>query len=34
MSHMWPDVHTVTTYYKVEVNTDKVKPDEQHREYR
>jgi len=34
MSHMWPEAHTVTTYYKVEVNTDKVKLDEQHREYR
>ena len=34
MSHMWPQVHTVTTYYRVEVNTDKVKPDEQHREYK
>ncbi len=34
MSHMWPQVHTVTTYYGVEVNTDKVKPDEQHREYK
>ena len=34
MSHFWPTAHTVTTYYKVEVNTDKVKPDEQHRDYR
>jgi len=34
MSHMWPEAHTVTTYYKVEVNTDKIKLDEQHREYR
>jgi len=34
MSHMWPDVHAVTTYYKVEVNTDEVKLDEQHRDYR
>jgi len=24
----------VTTYYKVEVNTDNVKPDKQHRDYR
>jgi len=34
MSHIWPDVHTVTTYYRVKVNTDKVKPDKQHREHR
>jgi len=34
MSHMWPQTHTVTTYYKVEVNTDKVKPDKQHRDHR
>ena len=34
MSHMWPEAHTVTTYYKVEVNTGKVKLDEQHRECR
>lgn len=34
MSHMWPEVHTVTTYYKVEVNSEKVKLDKQHREYR
>jgi len=34
MSHMWPTAHTVTTYYKVEVNSDKVRLDEQHREYR
>jgi len=33
-SHIWPEVHTVTTYNRVEVNTDKVKLDEQHREYR
>jgi len=34
MSHMWPEVHTVTTIYRVEVDTDKVKPDQQHRDYR
>jgi len=34
MSHMWPTAHTVTTYYKVEVNSDKVKPDKQHRDCR
>ena len=34
MSHLWPTVHTVTTYYKVEVNTYKVKLDKQHRDYR
>jgi colanic acid biosynthesis protein WcaH len=34
MSHMWPEVHTVTTYYKVEVDSDKVKLDEQHRDHR
>ncbi|MBW1669568.1 MAG: NUDIX domain-containing protein [Deltaproteobacteria bacterium] len=33
-SHIWPIANTVTTYNRVEVNTDKVKPDEQHREYR
>jgi len=32
--HMWPEAHTVTTYYRVEVDSDKVKLDEQHREYR
>jgi len=31
---MWPEAHTVTTYYKVEVNTDKVKLDKQHRDNR
>ena len=34
MSHIWPEAHTVTTYYKVEVDSDKVKLDKQHREYR
>jgi len=34
MSHIWPQAHTVTTYYKVEVDSDKVKPDQQHRDYR
>ena len=34
MSHMWPEVHTVTTYYKVEADSDKVKLDEQHRDHR
>jgi colanic acid biosynthesis protein WcaH len=34
MSHMWPEAHTVTTYYRVQVNSDKVKLDEQHRDYR
>ena len=34
MSHIWPETHTVTTYYKVEVDSDKVKLDEQHRDYR
>ena len=33
MSHIWPTANTVTTY-RVEVNTGKVKLDEQHREYR
>jgi len=23
MTHLWPETHTVTTYYKVEVNSDK-----------
>jgi len=32
MSHVWPEAHTVTTIHRVE--TDKVKPDQQHREYR
>jgi len=31
---MWPTAHTVTTYYKVEADSDKVKLDEQHRDYR
>ena len=34
MSHIWPEAHTVTTIYRVEVDTDRVKPDEQHRDYR
>jgi len=34
MSHIWPEAHTVTTYYKIEVDSDKVKLDKQHREYR
>ena len=32
MSHIWPEAHTVTTIHRVE--TDKVKLDEQHRDYR
>ena len=24
MTHLWPETHTVTTYYKVEVNSDKI----------
>jgi len=31
---MWPYAHTVTTYNRVEVDSDKVKLDKQHREYR
>ena len=27
MSHFWPTAHTVTTYNRVEVDSDKVKPD-------
>ena len=34
MSHIWPEAHTVTTIYRVEVYTDKVKPDKQHRDHR
>jgi len=34
MSHFWPTAHTVTTYYRVEVDSDKVKLDEQHRDHR
>lgn len=34
MSHIWPEAHTVTTYYRVEVDTHKVNPDEQHRDHR
>jgi len=34
MSHFWPAAHIVTTYYNVEVNTDKVKLDKQHRDCR
>jgi len=34
MSHIWPIANTETTYYKAEVNTDKVKLDKQHRDYR
>ena len=34
MSHIWPEAHTVTTYFRVEVDSDEVKLDEQHRDYR
>jgi len=34
MSHFWPTVNTVTNYYKVKADSDKVKLDEQHRDYR
>jgi len=34
MSHIWPEAHTVTTYFKVEVDSDQVKLDEQHRDYK
>ena len=33
ISHILPQTHTVTTIHRVEVDTDKVKPDQQHREY-
>jgi len=32
MSHVWPEAHTVTTIHRVE--TDKVKPDQQHRDHK
>ena len=34
MSHHWPEVHTVTTYFRVEVDSDKIKLDKQHRDCR
>jgi len=34
MSHIWPEAHTVTTYFRVEVDSDQVKLDEQHRDYK
>jgi len=34
MSHIWPEAHTVTTYFRVEVDSDKVKLDPQHSDYK
>lgn len=34
MSHFWPDVHTITTYYLVYVETEDVKLNEEHRDYK
>jgi len=33
MSHIWPEAHAVTTYYKVEVDSDNVKMNDEHRNY-
>ena len=32
MSHYWPNTHTVTTYYVVEVDSDEILMNEEHRE--
>ena len=34
MSHIWPEAHAVTTYYKVEVDSDNVKMNDEHRNYK
>ncbi len=34
ISHIWPQAHTVTTIYKVQVGTDEVKMNEEHRDYK
>ena len=34
MSHLWPNVHTVTTYFTIQVNSEEVKPNDEHRDYR
>ena len=34
MGHHWPNTHTVTTYYIVRVASDKIKMNNEHREYK
>ena len=34
MSHLWPNVHTVTAFYHIEVADDKVKMNNEHRDYK
>lgn len=31
-SHLWPNAHTVTTFYHIEVPDDKVKINDEHRD--
>ena len=33
MCHHWPEVETITTYYRVEVGSHEVKMNEEHRDY-
>lgn len=33
-SHIWPESHAITTYYKVEVDKDNVKMNDEHRNYK
>jgi colanic acid biosynthesis protein WcaH len=33
MCHHWPDLETITTYYLVEVDSDEVRMNQEHRDY-
>jgi len=34
MSHLWPKAHYVTTFFRVDVKNDKVKMNDEHRDYK
>ncbi len=34
MCHIWPKTHTVTTYYTVEVDSDQIALNEEHRDHK
>ena len=33
MAHIWPEIHTVTTFYRVDVASDDVKMNDEHSDY-
>lgn len=34
MSHIWPETHTITTFYRVDVDSEKVIMNDEHRSYK